>query len=102
MKRKMSKAEKDARHLPLEEEHWIEEVPSYAYSYGRKINLITGKDEISEPKTRNSLLAWVLAVLGTAGSVTALCVVTGRPILVFSAAIGVVILMAATLIIQRA
>lgn len=47
MKRKMSKAEKDVRHLPLEEDHYIDD-SYYAYSSGRKINLKTGKDEIEK------------------------------------------------------
>ena len=60
MKRKMSKAEKDARSLPLDETHYID-TDYYAYSSGRKINLKTGKDESVDPKP--GFWAWLKSIL---------------------------------------
>ncbi len=57
MIRKMSKAEKTARHLPLEEDYWID-TDYYAYSSERKINLKTGKDEVASKK-KLGFWAWL-------------------------------------------
>jgi len=38
MKRKMSKAEKTARHLPLEEDHWIDNAPDFSQYHGDERN----------------------------------------------------------------
>lgn len=59
MRRKMSKAEKTARHLPLEEDYWID-TDYYAYSSERKINLKTGKEAGSRNTQKTKI--WKLMV----------------------------------------